>query len=290
MTWVPPLDERLRAAYLARLGVAEPRRPSVDALFALHRAQVERVPYETLWIWLGERRTIDPLDSVRLLAGGRGGYCYHLNGALATLLAWLGFDVRRHVGGVRGTPQDPAGPSGNHLAVTVTGLPTPANESGEWLVETGLGDGPHEPLPLVAGEHRQGPFTYGLEPLPAGGWRFLADPRMSLVGMDFAPGDAVVADFAERHDFFQSDPSSGFVRVLSVFRRDAGGLDVLRGVVLTRLDETGDTVTEVSTSGDWFAVLADVFGLPLSDVDGQRRDALWRKVCAAHEAWVAAQR
>src|SRR6185437_6116976 len=42
------VDSDLRDAYLARLGLeAEP--PSVEALRWLHRRQVERVPYETMW-------------------------------------------------------------------------------------------------------------------------------------------------------------------------------------------------------------------------------------------------
>lgn len=288
MTWLPPLDEHLRDAYLARLGLREAPAPSVEALFALHRAQLERVPYETTWIWLGERRTIEPLDSVRHLLAGRGGYCYHLNGALATLLGWLGFTVRWHVGGVRGSETDEAGPTGNHLALTVSGLPSPSNESGEWFVETGLGDGPHEPLPLLTGEYRQGPFTYGLAPVP-GGWRFHADPRMSLVGMDFTTGGARPADFAAKHAYLQADPESSFLRAVTAFRRDADGLDVLRGRVLARLDGDGDTTTELASSADWFAALADVFGLPLSDVDDAGRAGLWRKVDRAHQAFRASR-
>jgi N-hydroxyarylamine O-acetyltransferase len=76
----------LRDAYLERLGLeAEP--PSVDALQRLHRRQVERVPYETMWIHAGERWTID-LDSAveRIALHRRGGYCFHLNGAFSELL------------------------------------------------------------------------------------------------------------------------------------------------------------------------------------------------------------
>lgn len=288
MTWLPPLDQHLRDAYLRRLGLSEVPQPSVEALFALHRAQVERIPYESVWIWLGERRTIAPLDSVRHLVAGRGGYCYHLNGALATLLGWLGFQVHRHVGGVQGSPEDEPGATANHLALTVSGLPAPSNEPGEWFIDAGLGDGPHEPMPLLPGEHAQGPFTYGLAPSTAveGGWRFQADPRMSLAGMDFAPGEAHPDDFAAKHEYLQSDPESGFVRVLTAFRRDASGVDALRGRTLKRVDGKGETTTDLPTSTDWYAALADVFDLPLSDVDETRRAALWHKVDAAHEAWL----
>lgn len=290
MTWLPPLDVGLRDEYLRRLGLPEPPPPGVEALHMLHRAQVERIPYESVWIWLGERRTIAPLDSVRHLTSGRGGYCYHLNGALATLLGWLGFDVRRHVGGVQGAPDSEVGATANHLALTVNGLPTDTNPDGRWFIDAGLGDGPHEPVPLLAGQHRQGPFTYALAPSAAvpGGWRFHADPRMSLMGMDFAAEDAEQRAFEAKHRFLQSHPDSGFVRVLTAFRRDAGGVDALRGLVLRRQDGTGETSTDLTTEPDWYSALADVFGLPLSDVDGERRERLWRKVNTAHEAWLAA--
>ena len=91
---------QLMNAYLRRLGLdAEP--PSVDALFRIHRAQVERVPYETTWIHLGERWSVDTDAAFeRIAEGGRGGYCFHLNGSLGRLLSLLGYDVSTHVGGV----------------------------------------------------------------------------------------------------------------------------------------------------------------------------------------------
>lgn len=75
--------------YLDRIGVdAEP--PSVDALFRIHRAHVERVPWETLWIHAGERVGIEAADSfARIASQRRGGYCFHLNGGLSELLRAL---------------------------------------------------------------------------------------------------------------------------------------------------------------------------------------------------------
>jgi N-hydroxyarylamine O-acetyltransferase len=134
------MDAELQAAYLRRLGLdAVP--PSVEALQRLHRRHVERVPYETMWIHLGEAWGIDLDDAVARIAGqGRGGYCFHLNGALSELLRSLGYAVTRHVGGVHG----PDGPDGemmsNHLVLTVSGLPASHNPSGTWYVDAGLGD------------------------------------------------------------------------------------------------------------------------------------------------------
>lgn len=288
----PPVDESLRDAYLRRLSFDTPPPATVETLHAVHRAQVERVPYESVWVWLGERRTIEPLDSVRYLASGRGGYCYHLNGAMATLLGWLGFRVHWHVGGVQGHPDAKPNVAGNHLALTVTGLPSDDNPGGAWFIDAGLGDGPHEPMPLRTGTCTQSPHTYGLRPseIAPGGWRFDADPAMSLHGMDFTPGDATPADLVAEHEHLQSAPDSSFVRTLVAFRRDADGVDFLRGRLLRRLDATGETTRELTTASEWLACLADMFGLALSDVDTQRKTLLWNRVTAAHEEWLAGSR
>src|SRR6266545_3741350 len=92
--------------YLARLGLSDPGPPSVAGLRALHRAQVERVAYENLDIHLGRVHSIDPVDSFHRVVAGRGGYCFHCNGAFGLLLSALGYWVRWHRGGVQGR-EDP---------------------------------------------------------------------------------------------------------------------------------------------------------------------------------------
>jgi N-hydroxyarylamine O-acetyltransferase len=206
----------------------------------------------------------------------------------ATLLGWLGFTVLWHVGGVQGHPNAKPNVGGNHLALTVTGLPTDTNPNGEWFVDAGLGDGPHEPMSLRTGTYVQGPHTYRLRmsEIAPGGWRFDADHSMSLHGMDFLPGEATPADLEAEHERLQAGPDSSFVKTLVAFRRHARGVDFLRGRVLKHVGYSEDT-TELNTRADWQACLADVFSLPLSDVDEPRKVELWEKVSAAHEAWLA---
>ena len=136
------------------------------------------MPYETAWIHLGQRWTVDLDQSMRRVAHDeRGGYCFHLNGAFAALLASLGYEVTRHVGGVHDADGPSAAMLTNHLVLIVHGLPTEDHPAGDWYVDAGLGDVLHEPLPLAAGRYRQGP------PLRAdrdrdgvGDWHFAHDP------------------------------------------------------------------------------------------------------------------
>ncbi len=286
------MDADLQAAYLHRLGLeAEP--PSVEALQRLHHRQVERVPYETMWIHAGESWGIDPIDSAaRIAHQDRGGYCFHVNGALSELLRSLGYRVTRHVGGVHG----PEGPSvemlTNHLVLTVAGLPADDNASGVWYVDAGLGDALYETVPLAASAFDQGPFHLVLEESDdgVGDWHLTHDTTGSFAGMSWRSAAADMDAFAERHQWLSTSPESGFVRVAVAQRRDATGVDSMRGLVLTRTGE-GAAVSEPMTErADWFSALADVFGLHLRHTAPQALDHLWSTVWAKHEAWESAGR
>jgi len=279
-------------AYLARLRV-EREPPSVDALTRLHSAHVEHVPYETSWIHLGERWNVDPAASLRRVAhNGRGGYCFHLNGAFSELLRELGYSVSRHVGGVHG-PEGPAETAmTNHLVLTVSELPSDANTGGVWYVDAGLGDALHEPLPLIEGTYVQGPFTVVLERTDAiGDWRLRHDPRGSFPGMVFREASADIGEFASRNEYLSTSPESGFVKLMTVQRRDGTGVDILRELSVTRIDADDARCADwtIGSERELFEVLADLFGLTLTDVDDQARNDLWHHLRTGHEAWLEAQ-
>lgn len=279
------LDPTVRAAYLARLGVdAGP--PSADRLTSIVQRQAERVPYETLWISAGERWSIDPAQAAtRIAFEGRGGYCYHLNGALGLLLRSLGYTVQGHVGGVQGGAPSPDA-MGNHLVLTVSGLPSDTNPSGTWYVDTGLGDALHEPLPLTPGSYVQEPFRLMLEPADRNSWRLTHDPAGGFRTMTWTTGPAVAADFVAKHEWLSTSPESGFVQVPMAERRDATGVDVIRGVVLARIGSGAFTADPITRQTEWFDTLADVFGLRF-DASPDTRRRLWDAALHAHRAWEA---
>jgi N-hydroxyarylamine O-acetyltransferase len=270
------LSSALRSHYLQRLGVERSGNPSAAGLALLHRAHVSRVPHENIDIWLRRVTTIDPEASVERIARGRGGYCFHLNGAFAVLLASLGYEVTLHRAGVQPRGR-PAGVHGNHVTIVVHGLPTADNPAGKWLTDVGLGFGLSRPAPLVSGVLNDGPFVYRLSPsvAVAGGWRLDHDPHASLLGMDFTMESTDMAEFVERHAWLSSNPESGFVRVLQVYRQDADAVEFMLGPTLHRVDASGPSEARATTQDEWFSTLRTVFGLELDDVSQSERKSLW---------------
>jgi N-hydroxyarylamine O-acetyltransferase len=279
--------------YLARIGVDRAAPPSLDALAELQARHLERVVFENLEIQRGRPTTVDYGESAeRIVKRGRGGYCFHLNGAFGLLLEALGYDVSRRRGTVQPPPGTAPGRILNHLVVLVHGLPTSANPEGTWWTEVGLGDGATRPLALRAGVWEDDPYTYELQPSPVyeGGWRLLQrdGEGAGVVDVDTAPPEA--AELAGAHERLATSPESRFVRTATFQRRGAGGLDRLRARTLSRVEPGATRTTLLAGEGEWFGALADVFGLPLADLDAAERRALWQRVCAQHDAWAASDR
>ena len=275
------------AAYLARLGRPDLRGAPADraTLVALHRAHVERVPYETLQIALGRPPAVDADSSVASVLRGQGGYCFHLNGAFAWLLSRLGYAVQHHRAGVQGArAAEPVGADGNHLALTVDLAGQP------WLVDVGLGSALHDPVPLVPGRYRQGPFDYGVRPsdVVPGGWRFDHDLSAdSFAGMDWEARGCTLAEATTRHTELSTSPDSMFVTVLAVQRRDAHGVDLLRSVSLMRIDAAGRRERVLESPADFEGVLRGVFGLDLTGMPDEQLAAVWRQQADRYAAYQA---
>ncbi len=276
--------------FLARLGLdREP--PSVEALQRIMHAQLATIPYETTWIHLGEAWTTEPGAALeRIARHRRGGYCFHLNGALAEVLDALGYSVSRHVGGVHG-PDGPADEAmTNHLVLTVGGLPSDDNPEGRWYVDAGLGDGPTSALPLGDGTHDSDHFRYELYRTEGvGDWGFRHDPKGSFVGMVFRNPAVTHEAFAARNVVLSTSPDSGFVKTVTAQRRDEHGATIIRGCALTRIGDERGEPTMVDQRADWFDLIAEEFGLTYDGVEDAAKDRLWNQVITTHQRWLGEQ-
>ncbi len=266
-------------ALLRRIGVG-PRPPATGAgLTELHRAWVGRVPYEDLAIHLGEAGPLVLEDVAdRILRGGRGGYCFEVNGVLAAVLEDLGFGVERREARVGARTDD--GPT-NHLALVVHA------EDGTWLAEAGYGEGWTEPLPLRPGTHRQGPLGWTLEREADGGW-WVGEHRWGATeGFAIAPDPVGLDAFAPHHERLSRSPDSPFVQTLVVERPHRDRVETLRARTLTARGPAVDERRTIADAREYAATLHGRFGIDPAVLGPGRVARLWARAREQHERWLA---
>ncbi|MGA5107432.1 arylamine N-acetyltransferase family protein [Streptomyces cellulosae] len=272
-------DTATTDAYLRRLGVERPARPTPDALRELHLRHLRTVPFENLSVHLGEEIVLDEkrlLDKV--VKAGRGGFCYELNGAFGALLTALGYDVTLLAarvygdGGRLGIPYD-------HLALRVR-----TEDGGDWLADVGFGA--HFHLPLAFGEREE-------QRDPAGVFRIAeAEPDAAGVrGGHDAAGAAdldvlrdgrpvyrletrprALADFTAGAWWHRTSPHSHFTRSLVCSRvTDDGGRITLGGrrLTLTAPDGTRQE-RDAGSDAEVLSVYRGEFGITLDAVPAVR--------------------
>jgi arylamine N-acetyltransferase len=251
----------------------------VAALAELQRRHLDALPYENLAMMLGRPDSADPVQSLeRIAAGGNAGYCFQHNGAFEVVLRALGFAVQRRSGQVRGRPT----PRLNHLALLVT------IDGRRWWPDLGLGDALREPVEVVAGEIRQGPFRYEITDVGADGeWTFRHDPAAGSFGaLDVRAARPSEAQVAEAHRVLTTPPDGRFTRVLVVLRRDGTGTEALRGIRHQRIGGRAFS-RDLKSYDAWRAVLESL-GVSLAGVTGEELRSLHARMLAAHAEWAAA--
>ncbi|WP_406050692.1 arylamine N-acetyltransferase [Kribbella sp. NBC_00889] len=276
-------------AFLQRIGLSEyDGPPQLEGLSRLHEAFVGQVPYESVQFQLAPGGPLEPEESAkRIIARETGGYCFQLNGTMALLLSELGYRVQMHRGGAE-TPTRAGDVDASHMVLTVSGLVEDPNQV--WMVDAGLGEALVHPLPLEECSVYQEPYKLRLRPSEkVDGWRLDHDPRANMIGMDFESAAVGLDAFAAQHANLSTNPNSAFRRLASAFRRKPSSVVVLRSVGLseTFADRIDTTIIESLT--DYFAVLADVFLLPLPHYTQADRDQLWRRVWSQYEDFLAKQ-
>ena len=259
-------------AYFERIGYAGDPRPDLATLCALHRAHLLAIPYENLDVQLGRPVGADAEAAFeKIVAGGRGGWCYEMNGLFAAVLEEVGFKVVRMAGAVM---REVMGNLvlGNHLVLLV-------EIAGErWVADVGFGDGSLEPFPL-----RPGPFTvagnaFALEQVDGPWWRFRNHQFGSARSFDFIPEAAPPGVLAAHNAWQQTAPESSFVMNLVVQRFTDRGLIQLHGRVLRRVRRGRQEKRLLGSPAHLVRVLGREFGLDVPEAA-----SLWPKVLARHE-------
>jgi N-hydroxyarylamine O-acetyltransferase len=255
---IEELDPGLVAAYLERLGARDDLTPTLATLGRLHRAHRMRVPFENLDIHLGVPIVLDvPAFAEKIAHRSRGGFCYELNGAFASLLASLGFAVELLASRVHGP--DGLGQQRGHLTLAVH------VDDATYLADVGFGRGSFdEPLRLVAvGPQQDDEGTFELHEAGGGELDLLCEgvPQYRV-----ALPPRALDDFTDACAWTQTSPDSVFLRGTICTIRTAAGRATIAG---TRLIETaGDERSDRALVGPEFGrVLRERFGVELSGAE-----------------------
>ncbi|MEO4052302.1 arylamine N-acetyltransferase [Solibacillus sp. CAU 1738] len=272
--------------YLNRLGILEIQPPTIDFLFELHRAHVEKISWQTLDIFTRKPVGIDSKQTVELMTNNRSGYCFHLNGAFAALLNKLGFKVSLHRAGVQTSGTCPKIDS-FHVGLTVN-LQNTNGEDEHYLVDVGLGDMPYEPVHLCPGSYTQGPCIYEVttSSVDPNGWRLNNDAKASYKGVDYAVETiSTIESFQMQHQIYSESENSPWINFLIFKNRHANGSNELKGCMLTRRVNDHIERVEITKQSQWLEVLHSLFYEQLVHYTKLEQHLIWKKVFQEHEVW-----
>ncbi len=250
------MDERAVRGYLERLGIEGRPEPTVAGLRALHLAHLRRIPFENLSIHLGEDIVLDPDALVdKVVVRRRGGFCYELNGAFATLLRALGFEVTLLA--ARAFGRDGLGPAFDHMCLRVD-LDEP------WLADVGFGDSFQLPLRLhAAGEQVDTAGTFAIVPVDDGELDLVRDGkpqfRFDLVAR-------ALEDYAATCRYHQTSPDSHFTQSTVCSRATEEGRVTISGTTLI-VTRNGERTEQTLTKEELGDAYRTHFGM---DIDPSR--------------------
>ena len=256
-------------AYLRRIAYDGPRAPTLDTLREVHRRHVAAIAFENLDPLLRRPIQLDAESLQRkLVAGGRGGWCYEQNNTLRHALEALGFRTTGLAARVVwNRPPDVVAPR-THMLLRI-------DLDGPWIVDAGFGGvtltGPIRLVPDAEQDTPNGPFRLvtvdGDFELQAR----LGDEWTPLYRFDLQAQQ--LADYALVNWYLSNHPQSHFLNGLMVARTDASGRYALRDNVFTvrHADGRVDART-LASPAELRAVLEAEFRLALPD--GPELDAL----------------
>ncbi len=196
------------AAYLSRIAYHGSTEPTVDTLFALHRAHLLTVPFENLDIHLGNPILLEEGALFeKIVRRQRGGFCYGLNGLFAALLRELGFRVTM-LNSLIPETHNGCGMAFDHPILLV-------ELEERWIVDVGFGDAYRLPLRLnERGEQMGVGVAYRLSPDGDECWKFWE--RLENGEWEFYYAFTLqpcrLSDFVEACQYYETSPRSSFTR------------------------------------------------------------------------------
>jgi N-hydroxyarylamine O-acetyltransferase len=251
-------------AYLARIGYAGPREPGFGTLQAVHELHPRAIAFDSLDPWLGRPVALD-LETLqaKLVAGGRGGYCYEHNTLLWASLEALGFAVRGLSARVLySTPPGGGRHPRNHMLMHVE---TP---EGPCIADVGFGGLTLTgPIRLVADRIQETPHERIRLTRAGGDWVLEADAGGQWRKMyQFGLEEHIGPDYEVANYYMSTHPRSPFVVRLVAARPLPGKRLALANTAMSIHTVGGATEKRSITSAQELRrVLTEEFAVALPD-------------------------
>ena len=244
------------AAYLERLRLSGPPTPDASGLEALQRAHRLAIPFENLDIPLGRPIAIDS-DSVfaKLVAGGRGGYCFEHNRLLADMLELAGIATRPLLARVWLGGAPGATPPRTHvLLLTELG-------GEQRIADAGFGGSYVPVLPLADGAEAETPDRARHRPRRRAtcGWE---EWRAQY---SFGLGEVAPVDLAQANLWTSTAPGTRFTSHVIASRPLADGFASLTDRTLSIARGADAEQREIGDPAAYAAMLGEVFGIALPE-------------------------
>jgi N-hydroxyarylamine O-acetyltransferase len=242
--------------YLNRINYRGSIEPTIETLRGLHRAHLLTVPFENLDIHLNGHIVLDEAALFeKIVVNRRGGFCYELNGLLASLLRQIGFDVTMFSSNV----------IHGGISAEIDHLTLLIQLDERWIVDVGFGDSSRLPLRLVEEEKQ-----FGVDST----YRFVCSNNRWLLqrlietdewydeySFDVNLIPLAISDFEEANRYYQNGPESYFVQGRICSRATAEGRISLTDnmLIVTRNGQREET--PIDDKQDFVRALSEHFGI-----------------------------
>jgi len=249
--------------YCGRIGYNGAREPTFAVLRAIHLLHPQTIPFENLDVLLHRPIEIDAESLQRkLVAGGRGGYCFEQNLLFSHALKAFGFEVTFLTGRVRyQVPADKAMPL-THMLLKVD------LDGGAFIADVGFGANTlTAPLRLLSGDEQETPHEPFRITETAGRHRVevrLRGDWAQLYNFSLEPQSMV--DLEVGNWYMATHPESRFYDELAVSRAAPEGRYALSNnqLAIHRLSGTSERRV-LHTESELREALTGLFGLTLPD-------------------------
>jgi N-hydroxyarylamine O-acetyltransferase len=255
-------------AYLARIGYAGPRTPTLATLAEIVRRHAMSIPFENLSVLLDGPPALElPALEAKLVDRSRGGYCYEQNGLLSAALDALGFPLTGLSARVRyGVPADVVLPR-SHMLIRVE---TP---DGTAFADAGFG-GLTLTAPVMMRWHEEQQTPHERVRLVPVAEDFLLQVLVGDAWTDVYRFDLAVQlppDYVQQNWHTATRPDALFANNLVVAMPMPDGRYALFNRTLTWRPLVGEPVrNEIQTKGELREVLGELFSIEPSQTELDR--------------------